>query len=273
MAAKIRDLFIPWLAVTILWCSAQGPTTLRRIYSPMAPMPAVGLARARAAPLQLHRGRAASPPNMSTSAATCCTRPLGNARRPRRRHRDLLELDAAARARRVGLRPRSLQEGAGGPFEAVRRAPHEADRSLPTTAPTARSSSRSPTGSIPAKECAPSCSRACPIRTTTLYRERMKRFAGMYMGEDPEAPNYDPVNKVIKSIWNGSKGPMMRKATTYDWVGDPVPGTFHLLHNPAGRGKAARTCRRITRRCSPTATSIWTASATTPSISPRRFSG
>ncbi len=70
-----------------------------------------------------------------------------------------------------------------------------------------------------------------------LYRQRMKRFAGLYMNEDPEAPNYDPVNKVIRSIWNGSKGPMMRKATIYDWVGDPVPGSFHLLHNPAGRGK------------------------------------
>ena len=73
-----------------------------------------------------------------------------------------------------------------------------------------------------------------------IYRERMKRFAGMYMNEDPEAPNYDPVNKVIKSIWTGSKGPMLRKATTYDWVGDPVPGSFHLLHNPAGRAQAAR---------------------------------
>lgn len=70
-----------------------------------------------------------------------------------------------------------------------------------------------------------------------IYRARMTRFAAMYTGEDPEAPNYDPVNKVIKSIWTGSKGPMLRKATTYDWVGDPVPGTFHLLHNPAGRGK------------------------------------
>jgi len=69
------------------------------------------------------------------------------------------------------------------------------------------------------------------------YRQRMKRFAAMYIGEDPEAPNYDPVNKIIKSIWNGSKGPMLRKATTYDWVGDPVPGTFHLLHNPAGKGR------------------------------------
>lgn len=71
----------------------------------------------------------------------------------------------------------------------------------------------------------------------SLYRTRMKRFAGLYMNEDPEAPNYDPVHKVIRSIWNGSKGPMLRKATVYDWVGDPVSGSFHLLHNPAGRGK------------------------------------
>ena len=38
---------------------------------------------------------------------------------------------------------------------------------------------------------------------------RMKRFAGLYMNEDPEALNYDPVNKVIKSLWTGSKGPML----------------------------------------------------------------
>lgn len=69
------------------------------------------------------------------------------------------------------------------------------------------------------------------------YRERMKRFAAMYMGEDPEAPNYDPQNKVIRSLWTGSKGPMLHKATEYDWVGDPVPGSFHLLHNKAGRSK------------------------------------
>lgn len=70
-----------------------------------------------------------------------------------------------------------------------------------------------------------------------VLRQRMTRFAAMYMGEDPDAPNYDPVNKVLKSIWTGSKGPMLRKATTYDWVGDPVPGVYHLLHNPAGKGK------------------------------------
>ncbi|MCS7023560.1 MAG: hypothetical protein NZV14_02080 [Bryobacteraceae bacterium] len=69
------------------------------------------------------------------------------------------------------------------------------------------------------------------------FRQRMQRFAAMYMGEDPEAPNYDPQNKVIRSLWTGSKGPMLHQATVYDWVGDPVPGSFHLLHNKAGRSK------------------------------------
>lgn len=32
-------------------------------------------------------------------------------------------------------------------------------------------------------------------------RERMKRFAGLYMNEDPEAPNYDPEHRIIRSIW------------------------------------------------------------------------
>jgi hypothetical protein len=30
---------------------------------------------------------------------------------------------------------------------------------------------------------------------------------------------------------------MLRKSTVYDWVGDPVPGSYHLLHNRAGRKK------------------------------------
>ncbi|MCY4586201.1 MAG: hypothetical protein OXB98_09220 [Bryobacterales bacterium] len=69
------------------------------------------------------------------------------------------------------------------------------------------------------------------------FRIRTKRFAGLYMNEDPSAPNYDPKHKVIRSIWNGSKGPMMHKATVYDWVGDPVPGMFHILHSPQRRNK------------------------------------
>ena len=66
-----------------------------------------------------------------------------------------------------------------------------------------------------------------------LFVERMERFARMYTGEDPEYGNYDPRHKIIRSLWNGSLGPMLRRATVYDWVGDPVAGKFHLLHNPA----------------------------------------
>ena len=69
------------------------------------------------------------------------------------------------------------------------------------------------------------------------YRVRMRRFAEMYTGEDPAALNYDPERKLIRSLWTGGKGPMLRKATVYDWVGDPVPGRFHLLHNLAGRSR------------------------------------
>ena len=65
------------------------------------------------------------------------------------------------------------------------------------------------------------------------FIDRMERFARMYTGEAPGYGNYDSQHKIIRSLWNGSLGPMLRKATVYDWVGDPVPGKFHLLHNPA----------------------------------------
>ncbi|HMF97246.1 MAG TPA: hypothetical protein VKE96_23265, partial [Vicinamibacterales bacterium] len=63
------------------------------------------------------------------------------------------------------------------------------------------------------------------------YQARARRFAGFYMGDDPEAPNYDPVHKIIRSMENGSRGPMLRTATALDWVGDPfdVKG-FDALH-------------------------------------------
>ena len=44
------------------------------------------------------------------------------------------------------------------------------------------------------------------IRTICSIRERMKRFAGMYMGEDPEAPNYDPKTKVITKHLDRQQG-------------------------------------------------------------------
>jgi len=59
------------------------------------------------------------------------------------------------------------------------------------------------------------------IPTDAKYQARARRFAGFYMDEDPEARNYDPVRKIIRSMQNGSRGPMLRKATALDWVGDP----------------------------------------------------
>ena len=67
--------------------------------------------------------------------------------------------------------------------------------------------------------------------------DRMKRFARMYTGEDPLAPNYDPSNEVIKSLWTGSQGPVLRNNNLRPGVGDPVAGRFHILHGPDGRGK------------------------------------
>lgn len=69
------------------------------------------------------------------------------------------------------------------------------------------------------------------IPADPTYQARARRFAGFYMAEDPEAPNYDPAHKIIRSMQNGSRGPMLRKATALDWVGDPfdVKG-FDALH-------------------------------------------
>jgi hypothetical protein len=51
------------------------------------------------------------------------------------------------------------------------------------------------------------------------------------MGEDPEAPNYDPDKKLIRSMINGSRGPMLRPATALDWAGDPFDASgFVALH-------------------------------------------
>lgn len=65
----------------------------------------------------------------------------------------------------------------------------------------------------------------------TLMRQRYKRFAGFYLNEDPDALNYDPEHKIIRSFWNGSRGPMLREGTAYDWGGDFTTGKYNLLHH------------------------------------------
>lgn len=64
------------------------------------------------------------------------------------------------------------------------------------------------------------------------YRQRVCRYAGFYMNEDPGAPNYDSQHKIIRSLFNGSRGPLLRKATALDWTGDPieVANRFDLGH-------------------------------------------
>ncbi|WP_406698864.1 hypothetical protein V5E97_08260 [Singulisphaera sp. Ch08] len=64
------------------------------------------------------------------------------------------------------------------------------------------------------------------------FRHRVRRFAGFYMNEDPGAPNYDPEQKIIRSLFNGSRGPLLRRATARDWAGDPieVESRFKLGH-------------------------------------------
>lgn len=49
------------------------------------------------------------------------------------------------------------------------------------------------------------------------WRERAVRFAGLYLGEEPEAPNYDPGLKLIRSPITGSRGPRFVN-TAEDWV-------------------------------------------------------
>ncbi|MDE0140175.1 MAG: hypothetical protein OXI80_08720 [Caldilineaceae bacterium] len=43
--------------------------------------------------------------------------------------------------------------------------------------------------------------------TNERNRERAVRFAGLYLNENPDAPNYDPERKLIRAPHNGSGGP------------------------------------------------------------------
>lgn len=50
-----------------------------------------------------------------------------------------------------------------------------------------------------------------------MDRQRARRFAELYTGETPEAPNYDPERRLIRSPINGSRGPR-HVQTEEDWV-------------------------------------------------------
>ena len=60
---------------------------------------------------------------------------------------------------------------------------------------------------------------------------RTRRYADFYTGADPSVANYDPQRRMMRSLMNGSRGPMLRPATPLDWAGDPFDARpFHLEH-------------------------------------------
>lgn len=60
------------------------------------------------------------------------------------------------------------------------------------------------------------------------FVERTRRFADFYVPADDNplnhtaSANYDAKLKLIRSMFNGSRGPLLRKATALDWAGDPI---------------------------------------------------
>lgn len=60
------------------------------------------------------------------------------------------------------------------------------------------------------------------------FAQRVRRFADFYVPADDNplnttaSANYDARHKIIVSLFNGSRGPLLRKATALDWAGDPI---------------------------------------------------
>jgi hypothetical protein len=70
--------------------------------------------------------------------------------------------------------------------------------------------------------------------TEAAHVARAQRLAGLYMNEDPSAKNYDPKNKIIPSLFNGSLGPKMTPATPQEWEGLRPTGRFDTASNIKG---------------------------------------
>ena len=62
------------------------------------------------------------------------------------------------------------------------------------------------------------------------HLERARRFAGFYMNEDPEALNYDPAHKIIRSPNNGSDGPDMSVNEGRSYGYSPGMARYGLPH-------------------------------------------
>lgn len=61
-----------------------------------------------------------------------------------------------------------------------------------------------------------------------LFKDRAIRFAAMYIGEDLEAPNWDPELKQMRAVMNGSRGPLMEWSKR-DWTPTNANLTYYPL--------------------------------------------
>lgn len=74
--------------------------------------------------------------------------------------------------------------------------------------------------------------------TPLIYRQRVRRFAGFYTGEDAHALNYDRERRMMRSPINGSRGPRF-ETTAEDWsthrdVLDHYPPPFEDIPGVSG---------------------------------------
>ena len=108
-----------------------------------------------------------------------------------------------------------------GPDQAVHRRQDDRGTRSPARACTPRTSSSSRTGCTTARACSCSTGWACRCRRTRPTRSARADLPACTWARIRTAPNYDPAHRIIRSMQNGSKGPMLRPATALDWVGDP----------------------------------------------------
>lgn len=69
--------------------------------------------------------------------------------------------------------------------------------------------------------------------TNPANRERARKFAAMYIGEDPEAPNWDTEHKIIRSPLHGGAGPLtsVRQHTGIVHTDGNVSDYVHLVRH------------------------------------------
>ena len=84
---------------------------------------------------------------------------------------------------------------------------------------------------------------------------RMRRWAGLYMAEDPHIPNYDPQHRVIRSLLQ-----WVARAPAAAGDGARLGGRPHRGGGPV---PDLATAKPRTRRCSTTSATTPTSSATT----------